>query len=298
MASKEREVNNDIGTKPNNLNPHIHGLTQIDDVAEHYNPVDALELIQLIYSMHGAFDSIIQVRKVATSFEMLSNVGFEYGLSLFKILDSNGFINDPPRGPGTSGQSSISVMKQLFFGKQTPDEESAGLLMWYLEPNNIPILCEIVNPYNDEAREIASLIKKWDGWESLKDKQREDYIKYQKKQTGISKTIPEPLVWDAIIKRYPDLEWGPGLRNKIAKWNNEKKATATEQSIWWKEYKKTFKMRKTGPFALPTALKEHLGGSGVPNLDPDANLWMKSPATPGFKLDRNKIITIQFICIK
>ncbi len=297
MSSKNqiRDTATDIGTTPNNLNHHIQRLTQIDEVAEHYTPRDALELIQLIYSMHGAFDSIIQVRKVATSFEMLSNVGFEYGLSLFKILDSNGFIKDPPRGPGALSKSSISVMRQLFFGKQTPDEESAGLLMWYLEPNNIPILCEIVNPYDDEAREIASLIKKWDGWESLEGKQREDYIKYQKKQTGTNKTIPEPVVWDKIIHQYPDLasDWGPVLRAKIDGWSKEKKASATDRGNWWKQYKKTFSKIRDEPFDLPTALKEHLGGSGVPNLDPDANLWMKSPTTPGFKLDRNKIITIQ-----
>ena len=284
-----RATVNDIAQISNNLNQAIKDLTNIDDVANHYTPQGALDLIQLISSMHGAFDNIIQIRKVATSFEMLSNVGFEYGLTLLKILDSKGLIRD---NGITSGADD---MRKLFFGSVTPDKDSNGLLMWYLETNNVPILCEIINPYDDDARGIASLIKNWNGWENLTGKKREDYIKYQKKQTGTSQTIPEPVVWDKIIQQYPDLEWGPGLRAKIDGWSKEKKASASDEAKWWKANKP--KKIRDEPFGLPAKLKEHLGASGVPNLDPEANKWMKGVGTPGFKLGHDKIITIQQLTV-
>ena len=291
MAVNRATVNN-IAQISNNLNPAIRDLTNINDVANHYTPQGALALIQLISSMHGAFDNIIQIRKVATSFEMLSNVGFEYGLTLLKILDSKGLIRD------NGIISTADDMRKLFFGSVKPDKDSSGLLMWYLEPRSVPILCEIINPYDDDARGIASLIQNWDGWENLTGKKREAYINYQKSKLGESKTIPEPLVWDAIIKRYPDLEWGPELRKQIKKWEKEKKATATEQGVWWKQtYKKTFnKIRE--PFDLPPDFERYLGaGSGVPNLDPHANRWMDGVGTPGFKLGSDKIITIQQLTV-
>ena len=190
MSSKSstRETTTDIANTTNNLNDLVKNLGGITDVANHYTAQGALHLIQLIYSIHSAFDNIIQNRKLSTTFQMLTNVGFQYSLTFYRILRSKGAF-----GPN---RTTKKVLNSLCFGAQQPNANSFGLLMWYLPTGQKPILCEVVNPWDDDARQTAQLVLNWDGWKNLSGEQLKNYLKFQRDPKQLkpgAKSIPEPL---------------------------------------------------------------------------------------------------------
>lgn len=295
MSSKSsiRDTATDIATTTNNLNVRVEALSSINDVAGHYTPLGALHLIQLIYSIHSAFDNIIQNRKLSTTFQMLTNVGFQYSLTFYRILRSKGAF-------GLNRTLTKKVLNSLCFGAQQPNANSLGLLMWYLPTGQKPILCEVVNPWDDDARQTAQLVLDWDGWKNLVEgsTQLTNYLKFQNKQLKEgAATIPEPLIWEAILKKSNkkgwELKWGPQLSDEMATWKAERKSNATEQGTWYKQLIQGKKIRET-PFQLPVPLTQYLGlGSGATFLNPNANRWMREGSPDEvFDLDTNPI-TIQ-----
>ena len=53
--------------------------------------------------------------------------------------------------------------------------------MWYCEENKKPVLCQVVNPYDEEGRiSQAIALHGWSAWRDLDPIPRNHYLRYQK----------------------------------------------------------------------------------------------------------------------
>ena len=132
-------------------------------------PKQCCDLVFLISTMHKSFDRIIQSRGTAATFRGRSNQGFLRGMTLYKILSSTSL--------------NANGMRALCFGDANPNESSSGLLMWYCEENRPPVLCQVVNPYDEAGRRTQAIaMRGWDAWRNLEPEPMGHYLSYQTAQ--------------------------------------------------------------------------------------------------------------------
>ena len=300
-----------INMKTDNLEQNLKSTSDIADVVECYNKNEADDLICLIHNIHKSFDTIIQSRTTGISFLNRTNTSLMYNINLHRILDEHHPL-------------SYDKLREICFGpgfnllSDAEKEERSGLLLWYQEAQNKPVLCQIVNPYDTKSRKtqtavLHALSRVTDSkepfsqpWKNLDGIKLEHFLNFQEKlyekgrlKKGDRETVPVPLLIEKMVelcqKYFP--KRGITFQNikkntydnfikkrKITKFPRQEQARQEFQE--WLGNRKPKGSEGGGIYKLTGSILNWLGNnqSGVSLLTPDANDWMKAPNSAQFNL--------------
>ena len=281
-----------------------------------YSKEEALQLIQMISSIHKAFDTIIATRSISQTFQNRTNTSFIDKITLWRVLNENatfgGIISRKKIRDFCFGSDMNTTLESgqphaVIRGiiRQTP-----GLLVWYCETDKKPLLCQVINPYDDDGRQVqaASLnaLGLKTNWQDLTGKKLEHFLRYQKKRFEELKSgdrnisIPVPLAKfkvvelmnennfqdknDWMLSNIPDNFWNNINKKSIRKALQKNVSFSTIHSAYWEWMKENGAIKikdGDGIYKPVQALLNHLrvDRGQQPLLDPNANEWMEGYGT-------------------